>query len=152
MKVELKTCWSGDHPLAAKTDELYKALVPFFGKCNTLQGELLRASIKISYDWFNNGWGCNNWSGAVLFLYSNLGKLPNKPNEEAMKIFNYNLNKAHLQSHGEPCHGEYDEVVTLIHGIVVQALIDNPEPIANTVDMYIYQELDYIPEDEDEEF
>lgn len=151
MKTELKTFWNQQHPLSAKAEELFEALVPSSGNCTTLQGELLRASTKIGYDWFNNGWGCNNWSGAVIFLAQNLGKLPKQPSEELLKVFNDNLRKAYYQSHGEPCHSEYDEVVTVIHGIVVQALIDNPEPIENVVDMYSLQEPDYIPDDEDDE-
>lgn len=156
MKTELQTFWNNKHPLSAKAEELFKALVPREGHCTTLQGELLRASTKIGYDWFNNGWGWNNWSGAVVFLAQNFSKLPNQPSEESLKVFNDNLHKAHYQSHGEPCDSEYDEVVTLIHGIVVQALIDNPEPIENVVDMYSLQEPDdvreYYEDDEEEEW
>jgi hypothetical protein len=48
-------------------NELFAKLVPAEGKCETLEGEILRAASRISYDYTNNGFG-NNWSGALNFL------------------------------------------------------------------------------------
>jgi hypothetical protein len=52
----------------------YAALVPLDGKCNTMQGECLRAASRIYYDYINNGFG-NNWSGALAYL-EKYGALP----------------------------------------------------------------------------
>lgn len=38
---------------------LYERLVPESGKCETLEGELLRAVSRIYYDYTNNGFGNN---------------------------------------------------------------------------------------------
>jgi hypothetical protein len=64
--------WSGNHPLTPEYDRLFKALVPAEGPCDTLQGEILRASSRIYYDYYNNGFG-NDWSGAYNFLDEHLG-------------------------------------------------------------------------------
>ncbi len=51
---------------------LWDRLVPDEGKCETLEGELLRAIGRIYHDYLNNGFG-NNWSGALNFLDTHLG-------------------------------------------------------------------------------
>lgn len=134
------TFWGNDHPLSAKNDELFEALVPPLGNCPSVQGEMLRAASKIGYDWFNNGWGCNNWSGAVLFIQKNYHLFPNKPDQcfvdELMKALDW----VHGYSHGETCRLKYDgkacKTVTKIQEIIVNTILANPEPIANVTDMY----------------
>jgi hypothetical protein len=152
---ELATFWNNQHPLNDIADEKFNALVPGSGKCDTLQGELIRASSKISYDWFNNGWGCNNWSGAVVFIGRFFGDLPVQPSKQVYDELIKALKVVHEYSHGEPCHiadEKADALVTKIHEIIVQGLIDNPEPIVNTRDMYDFQEEEYRPmNDEDDE-
>ena len=44
-----------------------KDLVPLSGPADTFEGEMLRASTKLYWDYFNNGFG-NSWSGALEFL------------------------------------------------------------------------------------
>ena len=66
------TFWSGTSPLSSEYNRLRSELVPDYGKCDTLEGELLRASSRIYYDYYNNGFG-NNWSGAYNFLDEHLG-------------------------------------------------------------------------------
>jgi hypothetical protein len=51
--------------------ELYSKLVPKSGKCETLEGELLRAASKIGHDYYNNGFA-NDWTGPLIFLQNNL--------------------------------------------------------------------------------
>jgi hypothetical protein len=142
---ETPTFWNNDHPLSAKSEELFKQLIPFDGNCPSLQGELLRASTKISYDWFNNGWGCNNWSGAVVFLQKFFKDLPVQPAPEVIAKLHHELSYAHEFSHGERAPRSDDRsdfAVTTIHEIVVQAVLDNPMLIANTRDMYDFSESD----------
>lgn len=151
--------WDGTHPLAADNDRLYDALVPDMGKADTLQGELLRASNKIGYDWYNNGWGCNNWSGAVIFLERNIASVATKrSSKESAEFFNA-LQFVHNYSHGEPARylddDTVDAVVTTIAEFVTQCVLDNPEPVANEVDMWELNERDYCDRrnyfDEDDE-
>ena len=143
---EIPNFWNDDHPLATKSEELFNQLIPLDGHCPSLQGELLRASTKINYDWFNNGWSCNNWSGAVVFLKKFFSELPVQPDIETHVAFEGALSYVEEYSHGEPApynKERADEVVTRIQQVVVQAIIDNPDLIANTRDMYDFTEEDY---------
>lgn len=146
--------WDQDHPLSADYQRLYGELVPSSGKCDTLQGELLRAASKINYDWFNNGWGCNNWSGAVVYLQQNIGFLSQDRTQEDRAEFIKALDVAHCYSHGERV-GLSDEratnVVTVIAAFVVQAILNHPTPIANEIDMWDLSEKDAPYEEEYEE-
>lgn len=63
----MKTFWNRDHELSTESDRLSKSLMPATGNCETIEGELYRASSRIGYDYYNNGF-CNNWSGALAFL------------------------------------------------------------------------------------
>ena len=67
-----QTFRSGKSPLSSEYERLFAMLVPAEGKCNTVEGELLRASSKIYHDYYNNGFG-NNWSGAYKFLDVHFG-------------------------------------------------------------------------------
>lgn len=155
---KLATFWNGDHQLAKDSDSMSDTLMPASGNAPTLQGELYRASTRISYDWFNNGWGCNNWSGAVVFLQKCFSALPVQPSTEVLLDLNKQLAFVHNFSHGESTRGLYDDdadaAVTRIHEIVVQAILDNPTAIPNTQDMFDYQEDDaqYGSEEEQEEY
>lgn len=131
--------WDQTHPLSADSTRLCAELVPTVGKCDTLQGELLRASTRIAYDWYNNGWGCNNWSGAVAFLMRlPHWELSDKRTDEERAEFLSALQAAHQFSHGERVtidDDEADQIVTTIHAFVVQNILDNPTPFANSIDM-----------------
>lgn len=152
----IKNFWDNTHPLAEIASAKYDELVPARDHCASLQGELIRASTRIGYDWYNNGWGCNNWSGAVQFILARFSNLPNQPSAEIIADLRKNLAIVADYSHGEPCHINddlADEVVTKIHEIIIQAVIDNPELIANTTDMFSYQEEDYREHaDEEDDF
>ena len=62
-----KTYWNSNGTFQATYQELYAALVPNSGSCANLEGELLRASCKLYYDYYNNGM-CNNTSGPARFI------------------------------------------------------------------------------------
>ena len=146
--------WDKTHPLAAAAGRLFEQLVPASGKCDTLQGECLRASSKIGYDWYNNGWGCNNWSGAVLFLFEHAETLANKRTPAEYIAFEKALNVAHGYSHGESVDisdDRADAIVTAIHAFIVQCVLDNPVAIANEADMWDLREPDAPYEEEEED-
>jgi hypothetical protein len=146
--------WTGAHPLTTTQRELFDKLVPVNGAAETLQGELLHAANKISYDWYNNGWGCNNWSGAVVFLRDSINLLPNRISVGELIRLNGALRFANNYSHGEQTFGLADReaanTVTDIMEIVVQAIINNPEPIVNIDDMYNHSEPDYQGHDDED--
>lgn len=144
---QIPTFWSGNHPLTAIANNKFGELVKSFGQSDSVQGELLRASTKISYDWFNNGWGCNNWSGAVVYIQQYFSTLPVLPDWEVIVKLTTALDSASCYSHGEPVgrgrDERIDQLVTTIHEIVVQSVLDNPTLLPNTVDMHTLAEEDY---------
>lgn len=58
-----------------RNDVLFKKLVPDSGKCETLEGEVLRATNRLCYRWYNDGdywyqgYGCETAGPAVGFLF-----------------------------------------------------------------------------------
>jgi len=66
------TFYNSKNPMSAAYERLYAKLVPQCGKCDTVEGELLRASSRIYHDYYNNGFG-NNWSGALNYLDQHFG-------------------------------------------------------------------------------
>lgn len=137
--------WDQTHPLAADSDRLYEKLVPSHGMCNTLQGETIRASSKIGYDWYNNGWGCNNWSGAVVYLMRYAMELAQNRTNEERAAFIQALSAVRWYSHGESCDiddDEADKLCTTIQAFVVQNILDNPQPRPNTINMWSLSEPD----------
>lgn len=152
---EIPNFWDKTHPLSEKAEELFEQLVPASGNCETLQGELLRASSKIGYDWYNNGWGCNNWSGAVIFLREHIADLPAMAADANSDAFHNALREVYQFSHGEPVEisdHRADVLVTTIHEYVVKKILANPEPIPTTLDMWDFGEPAYIPEEDDDDF
>lgn len=152
--------WNQDHELSAVADSLYDALVPDSGHCDTIQGELIRASNKIAYDWYNNGWGCNNWSGAVQYIQRYFTVLPIQPLPIDYQRLSRALNIVAEYSHGEPVRMDDEKIndlVTTIHEIIVATLVKNPVGIKNPCSMYSLTEADYQHEplwgdDEEEEY
>lgn len=137
-----KSFWNNNHDLTPIYDELYKELVPSSGKAETVAGELLRATSKIYYDAFNNGFG-NNTSGAYNFLDETLPK--ELTDNKSFEFVAMHCNSAHYGSFSEK---EYD-LMDNFSEIVIQYIIDNPELKGepNDIDMYDYQEPDYYEEE-----
>jgi hypothetical protein len=157
MQQDIPNFWDKTHPLSEQAEALFEQLVPGSGNCDTLQGELLRASSKIGYDWYNNGWGCNNWSGAVVFLREHIADLPAMHADAKSDEFHNALREVHQFSHGEPANisdHRADVLVTAIHEYVVSKVLANPVPIPNTLDMWEFGEPDapYEEEDDDSEW
>jgi hypothetical protein len=53
----MKSFYDGTHPLTAKYQELYDALVPATDEADTVEGEALRAMSRLGYEYYNNGNG-----------------------------------------------------------------------------------------------
>lgn len=141
---ELKNCYcDGNGKFQKEYDELNDKLVPAMGKCDTLEGELLRAIDRIYYDYYNNG-NCNNTSGANLFLSK---FFPNQTEQF----------KKDLHAHYKECNiGRYTEVnlETALENIadaVIEYVSSKTEYTPNNEDMFDYQEDDYREEEEEED-
>ena len=56
-------------------EKLFKKLVPSQGKCKTVEGELIRATAKVGYRWYNDGdkffegYGCETCGPAATYLF-----------------------------------------------------------------------------------
>ena len=53
--------------MSATFERIWEELVPREGNCDTVAGEMIRATGRLRYDFYNNGMG-NNTSGALKFL------------------------------------------------------------------------------------
>ena len=74
--------WNNTGRLQKEYEALYEAHVPPQGECETLAGEVLRASSRIYHDAFNNGF-CNNTTGAWNFLDQ---YVPSKAMQDALAV------------------------------------------------------------------
>jgi len=122
--------WYDNHPMSKEAERLSKMLIPPVGKCDTVEGEYLRAAMRINYDFGNNGFGCNNWSGALNLLQD----LPYGPVRGAVEVLR-------PYSTGGPYCGDDDKTWTAITDLMECAVLfaqqgegDGFKP--NTVDMW----------------
>jgi hypothetical protein len=60
--------WNDKGAFQAEYNELYEKHVPRSGSCSTLNGELIRAASRLSYEYYNNG-NCNSKSGRGVSKY-----------------------------------------------------------------------------------
>jgi hypothetical protein len=139
-KVGKDIYWNGK----GKHQNLYEIknaeLVPYEGKCDTVEGEMLRATAKLYYDYYNNGM-CNNTSGPAKFLMIQDDELKLGVKDQIEKIY-YNSNNAG--------YGSVNLEVELeqLCDVVIEYLGEHSGTV-NTKDMYDYQDED-LREDEDE--
>lgn len=56
---ERKSFWGETHELSSESERLGEKYIPALGATPYVETELLRASISLIYDYYNNGW-CNN--------------------------------------------------------------------------------------------
>ena len=59
--------WANNHPLSPLAQELSDAMIPASGPTRFVESEVLRAVMRLHYDYFNNGFG-NNMSQAVAYI------------------------------------------------------------------------------------
>lgn len=141
--------WNETHPLSAACTALTEELVPSEGNCATIEGEILRAANRITYDWYNNGFGCNNWSGAIYFLEEYL-PMPKELEDHVVLLMKL--------STGAPVPYGADKDITL----AVEALMERAVQYVmafkgayheNTedLDLFDFSSPDYEGDDEDED-
>ncbi len=63
----MDTFWNGRHELTPVLHDLHKRHIPTEGPSLYLETELMRASARLSWDYFNNGFG-NNMSQPVAYI------------------------------------------------------------------------------------
>jgi hypothetical protein len=135
----MNTYWNSKGKFQAEYDDLNAKLVPAVDKCDTLEGEFLRAVGRMYYDYFNNG-NCNNTSGANIFLSK---FFPNQTEQF----------KKDLKAHYEVCNNSGYTKVNLekelenIANTVIEYVLNQKEYTHNTKDMFDYEE-DYREEED----
>lgn len=114
----------------------YAEFMPPSGPSDRHVGELFRAVAKITYDYYNNGFG-NDWSEAAAFLMKHI-ELPNEVKEMFLQYGMGNIPPSHT----------LDNTVELMGKVVLDALdqIDPEQP--NDTDMW---ETDISPYNWDED-
>ena len=102
--------WDNTGRYEAEAAELQK-LIPWEGKCDTFKGELWRATTKIYWDYYNNGFG-NNWEAPAAFLMDHVA-LP-----DAVKNMFYEC------ARGNMGNDQYDSEIELMVDTVIEAVRD----------------------------
>jgi hypothetical protein len=139
-------CGTGKYP---QHQALSDALMPFMGKAATVEGELIRASSKIYWDLYNNGFG-NNWSGAWNYL--NEWNTNTAMRDDVKKAL---VELSEYRCGGLVVGGAYDNlkaaVECLADAVVEYVLANAGAYTPNDTDMLALSEDDYYPEEEGEE-
>lgn len=115
----IKTFWNRNHPLQNVLMDVENRLMTTEGPTPYLETEVLRAASRISYDYFNNGFG-NDVSQAVAYIdlfhvpYATAGFLAAWKNVREIALW------------GEPVRScsEIDEQITLISAEILQRVAE----------------------------
>lgn len=100
-----------NHPLSPTYARLCEKLVPGEGKCETVEGELLRAASRIYHDYYNNGFG-NNWSGAYNYIDKHFGL--KSPERKVLKPYA----RGKIRKRSETNYTAQDPVAVALEGIL----------------------------------
>lgn len=131
--------WNNNGKFQNEYDTLFSTLVPSQGKCETVEGELLRAVGRIYYDYYNNG-NLNNTSGANIFLQK---FLPNKSEQIISDL------KAHYSESNQGCYttANLEAQLERITDAVIEHVLSVKDYTPNNHDMFDFQEDDFFEED-----
>ena len=125
-------------------DRLYSQLVPLSGKCETLEGELLRSVSKIYHDYYNNGFG-NNWSGPLEYL-KEFGPITAK-NYEVLKPYS----RGRIYRDSEFFESDVAQALEETVDSVIQSILERSNQFReNQTDMFDFQ-LSTVYEEDDED-
>ena len=127
------TYWANNGKYTKEYQALYEQHVPMMGASETLAGEVLRASSKIYYDAFNNGF-CNNTSGAWNFLDQHMPQSSalREALAELQPCVNQSMNDVWM---GNPEHPIAKALETMCDECIRFAMSDYAQEDANPVDM-----------------
>jgi hypothetical protein len=128
--------------------KLWGELIPDSGAAQTLEGELMRASSRLYYDYYNNGMG-NNTSGAENFI-RNFGDKSMRMQKALAAIHPFTRGQTPERSE-EPAVAAALEVIVELTMRQILAANGNYHP--NPGDMFDYSERDDpYPDEEDDEY
>jgi hypothetical protein len=132
-----KTYWNANGKFQKESEKLLDELVPYSGKCDTIEGENLRALFSIYYDYYNNGM-CNDTSGAVNWLISQTSYIRQVTNVSIYKELNQIKKHSNTFTY---CKDDLEEELEKIADNVIQYVISkNGNYSPNYKDMHDYKE------------
>lgn len=135
----MKTFWNNKHELCEESERLGSELMPISGNCETIEGELYRASSRLSYDYYNNGF-CNNWSGALEFLARH--DMVTVREHSVLCPYRFgNLYESDMGFYEDDC--PLQQALVAIHERVIERVLEkegNLTPNTQNVDMFDFQE------------
>ena len=135
------TYWNRTGTYQAWIDNVGSKLVPSSGRCDTVEGELIRSATRLYYDFYNNGM-CNNTSGAVKFIIAKLNNAPSIITE---------LETIYLESNtGGYSERDISKELETVLDAVFAEVKDKRQLTPNTEDFFDYEDVEV--EDEDDEF
>ena len=123
-----------------KHQEVYQAtlidLMPPSGPASTVEGEMLRASTKLYYDYYNNGF-CNNTSGASNYLKICNSAFKLDIAKELLVISNENNTGGYTSAKLEV------ELEAVANAVIEYIIARNGAYTPHTDDMFNYQDNDF---------
>jgi len=143
--------WNTKGTFQTEYNQLREVLVPSFGPCDTVEGELLRAINSIYYDAYNNGFR-NNRSGPFNYLTQMMRELDEDP--ETLKTVGefeeslvHKVNQGYCSRVSESVGNTMDQMVDLVVNYV---LSKNGDYTPNKIDMLELQEETIYPDEDDD--
>lgn len=140
--------WNDNGAYQSLYDAYYERLVPSSGNAGTVLGEMLRATSRIYYDYYNNGM-CNNTSGAVNFLYDCFNNISNSGNfPELLIALNHVYNECNTGSYTSvDLKAELETIVNFVVVFTHNHLDDKVYNEPSDVNMFDFQDDDYDDDD-----
>lgn len=137
--------WNQDHPLFAQYEEMYAKLVPASGNAETEEGEMLRAASRLGYDYYNNGM-INNTSGAAKYLIKKFSERDLGCKAELDRLYMFSNTGCYTMINLDP------SITTVTAAVVEHIIKQNGFYLASADDMFDWQDPDYYPEEEDQDY
>lgn len=139
------TYWSGNGKHQQWNDLNFSTLVPSWGVASTVEGEMLRASSKLYYDYYNNGM-CNNTSGPANYLTQCDITYSLGISEQLHDV------KLECNTDGYTTVNLSKQLEEITDAIIEYVQSKNGEYTPNEDDMWFYQDNEWSQDDFDEDF
>lgn len=136
------TYWNNNGKHQADYELLANTIVPPSGNAGTYEGEMLRATTRLYYDYYNNGMA-NNTSGAVKFLIEANDKF-NLGIDHELELVSYECNTTYYTEAplAEPLE-------TIANAVIEYVLSKDGKYTVSDVNLFDYADEDATDDDDD---